>query len=149
MKLELIDADQISLTQKFIKETVDFIQKELAKKEIISAQDNRKLIIAFITEESMTKLNTQFRNKAQVTDVLSFSPVDGEGLGELALCVPKVQEQAQEEGLTLEEETAYLILHGVLHLLGYHHEGGGEPARLMYQIQDDVFEKWRAHHKSS
>ena len=149
MKLELIDIDQISLTHKFIKETVDFIQKKLIEKEIISAKDNRKLVIAFITEKSMTKLNTQFRNKAQVTDVLSFSPVDGEGLGELALCVPKVQAQAQEENLTLEEETAYLVLHGILHLLGYHHEGEGESARLMYQIQDDIFEKWRVYYKSS
>ena len=149
MKLEFIDIETTSLKKEFIKSAVDFFKKKLIEKKIIAQNENRKLVIAFLSQEAMIQLNSKFRDKNQVTDVLSFSPVEDGGLGELALCIPQIQAQAQKEGLTLEEEVVYLILHGVLHLLGYHHEEEGEPARLMYEIQDDIFAQWQSHYKVS
>lgn len=150
MEVEIIKNDKIFVKESFIKNAVSFFEKSLSEQKILKReQQNKKLIIAFVSREYMIGLNSRFRNKKSVTDVLSFSPSEEGDLGELALCVPQIKIQADEEKLTLEEELAYLILHGVLHLLGYHHEEGGEPARLMYQIQDSIFEKWQLHHKEN
>lgn len=143
MRVELTGAKNTVLKKKFALQAVRFIQEELGKKGCTFPSKNPLLVIACVSGDAIKKLNQQFRGKNKVTDVLSFAPTEEESLGELALCMPQVEIQAQEHGLTIEEETFYLILHGVLHLLGYNHEKGGKQAREMYAIQDEVFEKWR------
>jgi probable rRNA maturation factor len=72
-------------------------------------------------------LNREFRNKDKPTDVLSFP--SGEKLtgvsflGELAISIPMACKQAKEFGVTVREELLRLLIHGLLHLLGYDHEG--------------------------
>ena len=110
----------------------------------LEALESSLLVIAFVSESRIKKLNHRFRGKNQVTDVLSFFPVEEDGLGELALCAEQIKKQAESHGLTFEEESFYLILHGILHLLGYNHEKGGRRAKEMYQIQDTIFQAWRA-----
>jgi probable rRNA maturation factor len=85
--------------------------------------------VAFISERAMRELNRRWRGKRGTTDVLSF-PVEqekweqGEGktLGDVVISVERAARQAGENGLTLDEEIAQLILHGLLHLCGYDHE---------------------------
>ncbi len=76
------------------------------------------------------ELNRDYRGIDQPTDVLSFALEEGEAmpdplavriLGDIVLSLEKAQEQAEEFGHGLERETAYLTVHGVLHLLGYDH----------------------------
>lgn len=124
-------------------QAVQFIQRELKKRQCSFPSGNPLLVIAFVSEESMKKLNHQFRGKNKVTDVLSFSPVEEGGLGELAFCASQIEKQARSHKLTVEEESFYLILHGVLHLLGYNHEKGSTEAKEMYQIQDGIFKEWK------
>ena len=143
MKVELTGEKNTLLRKEFIVQSVQFIQRALEKRHCSFPSNNPLLVIAFVSEESMKKFNHQFRGKDQVTDVLSFSPVEEGGLGELALCIPQVEIQARSHKLTVEEETFYLILHGILHLLGYNHEGGGARAKEMYQVQDEIFEEWK------
>ena len=144
MRVELTGEKSADLSKQFVLQAVQFIQQKLEKKGHIFSPDSSSLVIACVSEDSMKKLNHQFRGKNQVTDVLSFAPVEEGGLGELALCIPQIKIQASSHGLTVEEEAFYLILHGILHLLGYDHEQGGQQAKEMYALQDTIFEEWRS-----
>lgn len=89
-------------------------------------------------DDTVQKLNRTYRNVDEPTDVLSFHmpvytgqesglsfviPPDGIlHLGEVVISYSKAIQQAQEKGCELEQELALLIVHGVLHLLGYDHE---------------------------
>lgn len=145
MKLEIIDDQNSSLVSKqFLKDFTRFMKKALADRKILSATENKKLVIAFVSSKKIQNLNKTFLKKNRVTDVLSFSPSEKDSFGELALCEEKIQLQAKDHGLTVEEETAYLVLHGFLHLLGYQHEEDAQKAKVMYQIQDEIFTEWQA-----
>lgn len=74
------------------------------------------------------RLNLKWRDQDHATNVLSFpageqfefEPVHS--LGDLAICVPVVAREAKQQGITQQAHWAHLIIHGVLHLLGYDHE---------------------------
>jgi probable rRNA maturation factor len=100
-----------------------------------------EITIALIDEKQGQQLNHQFRGKNYPTDVLSFAPTEPDSLGELALCSAVVDRQAKEHGITLLEESVYLVIHGILHLLGYEHENDPEGEAEMMRIQDAVFEE--------
>lgn len=145
MKLEIIDNKHFPLiSKKFLKDFLQFLEKALVEKKILSASSNKKLVIAFISPEKSQNLNKKFLKKDYATDVLSFSPSEENSFGELALCGEQILSQAKDHKLSVEEETAYLVLHGFLHLLGYYHEQGGKSAKQMYEIQDEIFNKWQS-----
>lgn len=97
--------------------------------------------VVFCEESEMRNLNEQYRGKDRPTDVLSFNMNDPNGhlLGEVILCSEVVRRQAKEHDLELNGEAAYLILHGILHLLGHDHEEP-EDSKIMMDIQDKIFE---------
>ena len=87
--------------------------------------------IAFVDDATMTGLNRKFRRKAKTTDVLTFPADDsyndpaqkrGRPLGDIVVCIDQARRQAAAEKHSLATEVRYLILHGVLHALGYDHE---------------------------
>jgi probable rRNA maturation factor len=91
--------------------------------------DGAGVTIAFVSDRRMRELNRRWRGKRGTTDVLSFPAEQeeweqGEGrtLGDVVISVERAARQAEENGLTLDEEIAQLILHGLLHLCGYDHE---------------------------
>ena len=96
-----------------------------------------KLTVAFVDKKEIIRLNYTFRKKKSPTDILSFSSSEDQ-IGELALCLPVVYENVPD-GFSKTEWLYYLILHGLLHLLGFEHENGGAKAQKMYQLQDQVF----------
>ena len=145
MKLEIIDNKNFPLiSKKFLKDFLQFLEQTLIEKRILPSSSNKKLVISFVSSKNIQNLNKKFLKKNYVTDVLSFSPSEKETFGELALCGEQIISQAKDHKLTVEKETAYLILHGFLHLLGYHHEQGGKSAKKMYKIQDEIFNKWQS-----
>ena len=77
--------------------------------------------IAFVDDEAMTALNRKFRRKNKTTDVLTF-PGDDRFLGDIVVSVDQARRQAADEKHSLATEVRYLILHGILHALGYDHE---------------------------
>jgi probable rRNA maturation factor len=93
--------------------------------------------IAFVSDSKIRSLNHQFRGINKPTDVLSFPADPDEGqLGDIAISVETAARQAKENGLTLNEEIAQLILHGLLHLSGYDHETDhGEMNRLELRLR--------------
>jgi probable rRNA maturation factor len=94
--------------------------------------------IAFVSDQSIRRLNRQFRGVDKATDVLSFPADDSDNLnlGDIAISVETAAKQATENGLAFDEEVAQLILHGLLHLCGYDHEtDNGEMNRLEVRMR--------------
>ncbi len=80
-------------------------------------------------------MNHQYRGRSGPTDVLSFSPVEGGDLGELAFCMEVLKRQALAAGHSLREEILMMLVHGFLHLLGYDHETSERDACRMFRLQ--------------
>lgn len=93
--------------------------------------------------KKIRQLNQDFRSHAKVTDILSFSGFTEGELGELVICGSVVDSQAVDHELSKNEELGYMLIHGVLHLLGYEHERGGRKEREMFKLQDDLFDTLR------
>jgi probable rRNA maturation factor len=103
--------------------------------------------IALVDDQTMRSLNHRFRGKNKTTDVLTF-PADvsyaGPGakhrpLGDIVISVDQARRQAAEEQHSLPTEIRYLILHGILHALGYDHEtDGGEMDALEVSLREKV-----------
>ena len=149
MKLDIVDNENLCLISRdFLNKFLLFIERKLLKKNI-SLGTKKKLTLAFLSSKNIQKLNKEFLGKNSITDVLSFSSFEKSSFGEIALCAEKIKSQAIDHNLSVQEETAYLILHGFLHLLGYHHEQGGEAERVMYEIQDDIFRQWQNDFKKN
>lgn len=105
-----------------------------------------QLTLVFLAAAQARILNREYRKKDYATDVLSFAGDDQELLGELAICPEVITRQAKEHNLSFKAELAYMVLHGLLHLLGYDHEGSASDARRMFKLQDGIFTKLRRLH---
>jgi probable rRNA maturation factor len=103
--------------------------------------------IAFVDDAAMRELNKRFRRKNSTTDVLTF-PADASyaepkskarPLGDIVISVERARLQATEERHSLATEIRYLILHGILHALGYDHEtDNGEMNALELEVREAV-----------
>jgi len=92
--------------------------------------------IAFVSDKRIRALNRQFRGVDKATDVLSFPAEEETNLGDVAVSVETATTQARENGLTLDQEIAQLILHGLLHLSGFDHEtDNGQMNRLELKLR--------------
>jgi rRNA maturation RNase YbeY len=97
---------------------------------------NAALSVEFIGDRRMRRLNAQYRGRDMTTDVLAFAMREAPGprstlLGDVVISVPRAARQAAEQGHALQQELAVLLIHGILHLLGYDHERGTPEARRM------------------
>jgi probable rRNA maturation factor len=101
-----------------------------------------ELSIALVSDAQIKRLNKLYRNKDKPTDVLSF-PIgekveDWLILGDIAISVDTAKRQAKELGHSLEEELKRLLVHGLVHLLGYDHELGGEEEKKFFELEEFV-----------
>lgn len=80
----------------------------------------QQISIAVVGDAKMRQLNQRYRQQPTVTDVLSF-PYGADG-GEIVLCYPQAKRQAHAKQVPLQRELNWLLVHGLLHLLGYDHE---------------------------
>jgi probable rRNA maturation factor len=90
-----------------------------------------ELVLVFVDNKAIQKLNRDYRKKDVPTDVLSFpyreNGPDGKFyLGDIVISVPKAFDQARDLGHSLNQELEYLTIHGFLHLLGHEHSHGHE-----------------------
>jgi len=97
------------------------------------------LTVVLVDDGSIKAYNQRFRGEEAVTDVLAF-PGDGSYLGDIMISVERAQEQAPRFGFTLEKEMALLVIHGVLHLLGYR-DYTPEEAQEMDRLQREILRK--------
>ena len=94
-----------------------------------------EIVVRIVDEQESAELNEQYRHKQGPTNILSF-PVDvPDGielnlLGDLVVCAPVLEREALEQHKALSDHWAHIIVHGVLHLVGYDHIDDDE-AELM------------------
>lgn len=99
--------------------------------------------VALSSDTIVTDLNGRFRGKPKPTNVLSFPSGDGapDGqIGDIILGLETVQREALEQGIPIEHHVQHLVVHGVLHLLGYDHETTADAER-MEAIEIDILSK--------
>lgn len=97
--------------------------------------------LSFVDDLEIRKLNRMYRQKDKVTDVLSFASPDGDRsgyLGDVIISYPQAIRQMEDEDLELE--LTDLLVHGMLHVLGYDHEKA-EDAEVMFPLQDKIVAK--------
>jgi probable rRNA maturation factor len=96
-----------------------------------------ELTIRFVDAEEGRTLNREYREKDYATNVLTFAYNEGEELpddaptqADIILCTDVLQKEAAEQKKTVEEHTAHLVIHGVLHAQGYDHMDDEEAAEM-------------------
>jgi len=109
-----------------------------------------ELSVLFVGDRAMRTLNRQYRGKDRTTDVLSFSLREGrfngvqpDMLGDIVISAPTARSQALAAGLTLQQELERLLVHGLLHLVGYDHERGADDARIMQLKERSLLKRLR------
>jgi probable rRNA maturation factor len=122
--------------------------KEIAQKVLTGEKKEGTLSVAFIGPGRMRKLNRTYRGKNRVTDVLAFpqkklpqEPYSPElqkvqGLGEVVICLREIKKNAKRFNESFEKELARVLIHGILHLLGYDHEKSDAEAKKMKEKEE-------------
>lgn len=128
IKVDIKARSQYAVDRKKLREEV---KKFLQDKGIKEA----RVGIVLIGDRKMKKLNEQYLGREGTTDVLSFSQIEegeeefiepedeyGLDLGEVVVSWPQAMKQALERQVKIDEEIQFLVKHGLLHLLGIHHD---------------------------
>ena len=102
-----------------------------------------ELSLALVGNEEIRELNRRYRNQPTPTDVLSFpagEPANARArlLGDVVISVEQAALQAGRARRTLEAEVDWLLIHGILHLLGYDHERSAKEARIMRALEKKI-----------
>lgn len=109
--------------------------------------NDKEISITFVDDLTISQLNKQYLRKDKPTNVLSFSLQEGEYaeinpniLGDIVISSDTAQRDAAKGGFTLEQELIFLIIHGLLHLLGFNHEGTTkEETQKMQKKEKELF----------
>ena len=111
--------------------------------------DNAIFNIIIVDEETIQKLNKEYRGKDSITDVISFALEDDNTfikteyrvLGDIYICLNKAKSQALEYGHSFLREICFLTIHGLLHLLGYDHMEK-EEEEIMFKLQEMILNEY-------
>jgi len=108
--------------------------------------ENKELSILLTDDKKIRELNKQYRNKNISTDVLSFSQTEGEEdelehnlLGDIVISTSTAMRQCSEHNLSIDEEIVLLLIHGILHLLGFDHDRSDEDDVYMKEKTSELF----------
>jgi probable rRNA maturation factor len=124
-------------------------EKEINKVVVLASHQEKKIKgvveINVISDKEMTRLNYQFRGKKYPTDVLSFAWqedqfIPTQYLGQIYICQNQIIRQAKEWEVTPRQEFARMLVHGLLHLVGYDHMEPQE-AKKMFSLQENILKK--------
>jgi len=129
---------RIRISQKRIREVVREILRDLGYQKWETS-------ILLVDDQQIREINKKYLNRNRPTDVISFSQVEGEGtpenthlLGDVVVSLETAKRQAKESHTSLQDEVTFLLIHGILHLLGYDHEGSVNKTREMDEKQKDL-----------
>lgn len=89
-------------------------------------EQDTEIVVRIVDQQESAELNEQYRHKSGPTNILSFPVELPEGvelslLGDLVICAPVLEKEAQEQNKLLAHHWAHIVVHGVLHLIGYDH----------------------------
>lgn len=143
MKLQIENSqNKIKIDKRKIRNTVLKVLK------ILDCPD-KEISLYFVDDEYIKQLNKQYLGKDQATNVLSFSLQEGEYgdinpqiLGDIIVSVETAQRDALYGKLNIAREIDFLLIHGILHLLGYNHENTTKKeSNKMQQKEKELFNK--------
>ena len=104
-----------------------------------------ELSVLFVSDSKIRQLNREYRGLDRPTDVLAFSMREGEDtqinpgvLGDIVISAETAKRQGEEIGWGLEKEVCKLLIHGLLHLIGYDHETDPDEAARMRNKEDEI-----------
>jgi probable rRNA maturation factor len=108
---------------------------------------DKELSLLLVDNQEIRELNRRYLKRDYPTNVISFSQrevefgdINPQILGDIVISVEKALHDADDNGLSLEDEIDYLFIHGILHLTGYDHENNSEEEGLkMNQKADEIF----------
>ena len=113
----------------------------------LNLKDDYITDVTIVDNETIHKINREYRNVDRPTDVISFAFLDEESerqlkggpinLGQIIISFEKAEEQAKEYGHSLKREMVFLFVHGMLHLLGYDHMNEKDE-KVMFDLQDKI-----------
>jgi len=105
--------------------------------------DDKEISIVLTDDETIRILNKQYLERDKSTNVISFSLQEGEYgnvnpqiLGDVVISLDTAERDARKGNLTLEEEIDFLLIHGILHLLGYNHENTSKDETIKMQQKE-------------
>ncbi len=141
MNYDITDNYGMTDDYSFLNKVIDYtLEHENAEGSVFS--------LVFVDEKTIQDINREYRNIDSITDVISFAFEDNyklnsniRVLGDIYICIPKMNSQAKEYGHTKEYELAFLTVHGILHLLGYDHVKNKEEEKIMFELQDKIIEE--------
>lgn len=136
MKILYTDEVNCCLSYEFFTLVAEAVFNEL------DMNNNEYEISLLITDDkTIRKYNKDYRHKDRATDVLSFPMEDEIMLGDIAVSFDTAKRQAEEAGINIDRETAFLFIHGLLHLLGYDHETSQKDEEEMFALQEKILKK--------
>ncbi|WP_446009549.1 pyridoxine 5'-phosphate synthase [Candidatus Electrothrix sp.] len=144
------------INEELLEQKVLFLLRQIGKAEATVS-------VVLLDDLAMTAYNQQYRSKAGPTNVLSFpSAEDSENieefivpvpvelssqeLGDILISVETAQREALEKKISLHQRLTELLIHGLLHLIGYDHEISNEQAEIMFSQEKELFHSIQHHH---
>jgi probable rRNA maturation factor len=138
--VEINNLTRLKIDEKFLKKVAGRVLAEEKKK-------TAGLSLAFVGPERIKKLNKKYLGKNRPTDVLAFGGEEMLSLkwkaqkpfkegGEIVICLDKVKKNSARFKFAFKKELAMVLIHGILHLLGYDHERGAACAKKMNKKQE-------------
>jgi probable rRNA maturation factor len=129
--------------------TTKTIYKKIAK-HVLSAVnyklDEAEISVVLANDDFIKHLNYKYKKVDKSTDVLSFPMNESDSisdplLGDIVISVNTAENQANELGHSLNYELNFLFIHGLLHLLGFHHEVSKDMEKKMFSLQTQLIEE--------
>ena len=103
--------------------------------------------VSFVEDDYMTELHIKWMDEPGTTDVLSFpmdmpeTPGEAVTLGDIVISPVVAAEQAKAQGHSIEHEIYILVIHGLLHIIGYDHADKAEE-KFMFELQEKIVKDW-------
>lgn len=128
-------------------ENYDYLDSVIKATLKLEKVENAIFSIIFVDEKEIQKINKEYRGIDKITDVISFAFEDNANvvyndiriLGDIYVCITRMIDQAKEYGHSEKRELSFLIVHGLLHLLGYDHQTK-EDEEIMFKKQELVLD---------
>ena len=114
---------------------IDF--EKIANAAVSAVYKNSEVSITLVNDAEIKKINKKYRGINKPTNVLSFELDDDVLLGDIFISLDTVRREAKSENISVAEHTAHMIVHGVLHLLGYDHMKE-EDEKVMFSLQEEI-----------
>jgi probable rRNA maturation factor len=142
----------IANNQKLVKLDRVGLRRDVRKVLELLGVRERELSLLFVDDEGIRTINRDYLRRDRPTNVIAFPLSEGSFgeinpgiLGDVVVSVETAGREAKSAGIPVGDAVLNLVIHGVLHLTGYDHEGTGGRARVMSAVQEAIFLEMRGY----